>query len=171
MNWKPYLEERLDRAYRVTDGLIDLVTDDDLDFKPATGTNWMTVGQLLEHMAGCGGVTFEYFVGGRAANRAPEADGSNGGLPMAEEMPTVASVAEARRKIEADRRMAAEILAGVSDEDLELRPSPVYWDPREVSLGQRMSEMVDHLVQHKGQLFYYLKLMGRDVNTSLLWGM
>jgi uncharacterized damage-inducible protein DinB len=90
---------------------------------------------------------------------------------MADALPTVTSVAEARRKIEADRQLAADILAGVSDEDLEMRPSPVYWDPREVSLGQRISEMVDHLVQHKGQLFYYLKLMGRDVNTSLLWGM
>jgi uncharacterized damage-inducible protein DinB len=170
MNWRPYLEERLARAYRVTDRLIDLVTDADLDFKPETGTNWMTVGQLLEHIAGCGGVTFEYFVGGRAASRAPE-DGANGGLPMADALPTVTSVAEARRKIEADRQLAADILAGVSDEDLEMRPSPVYWDPREVSLGQRISEMVDHLVQHKGQLFYYLKLMGRDVNTSLLWGM
>jgi hypothetical protein len=24
---------------------------------------------------------------------------------------------------------------------------------------------------HKSQLFYYLKLMGRDVNTMHLWGM
>jgi hypothetical protein len=27
-----------------------------------------------------------------------------------------------------------------------------------------------HLNQHKGQLFYYLKLMGEDVKTEDLWG-
>jgi hypothetical protein len=31
--------------------------------------------------------------------------------------------------------------------------------------------MVGHLNQHKGQLFYYLKLQGKDVNTMHLWGM
>jgi hypothetical protein len=31
--------------------------------------------------------------------------------------------------------------------------------------------MVQHLDSHKSQLFYYLKLMGRDVNTMNLWGM
>jgi len=29
--------------------------------------------------------------------------------------------------------------------------------------------MIAHLVQHKGQLFYYLKLMGKDVSTADLW--
>jgi hypothetical protein len=31
--------------------------------------------------------------------------------------------------------------------------------------------MLAHLAQHKGQLFYYLKLMGRPVHTGHLWGM
>jgi hypothetical protein len=31
--------------------------------------------------------------------------------------------------------------------------------------------MVGHLAQHKGQLFYYLKLQGKPVNTAHLWGM
>ncbi len=30
--------------------------------------------------------------------------------------------------------------------------------------------MIEHLKQHKGQLFYYLKLQGKPVNTSDLWG-
>jgi hypothetical protein len=29
----------------------------------------------------------------------------------------------------------------------------------------------NHLAQHKGQLFYYLKLQGKPVNTTDLWGM
>jgi hypothetical protein len=31
--------------------------------------------------------------------------------------------------------------------------------------------MLGHLTQHKGQLFYYLKLQGKPVNTGDLWGM
>jgi hypothetical protein len=30
--------------------------------------------------------------------------------------------------------------------------------------------MIDHLGQHKGQLFYYLKLRGQNVNTADLYG-
>ena len=31
--------------------------------------------------------------------------------------------------------------------------------------------MAEHLAQHKAQLFYYLKLQGKDVNTMHLYGM
>ena len=31
--------------------------------------------------------------------------------------------------------------------------------------------MVGHLANHKAQLFYYLKLLGKDVNTMHLYGM
>lgn len=41
----------------------------------------------------------------------------------------------------------------------------------EMPLGVRMIQMVDHLKQHKGQLFYYLKLQGQPVKTGDLWGM
>jgi len=168
MNWRPYLQERLDRTYRVVDDLVDLLATDDLDWKPATGSNWMTVGQLLEHLAGCGGRTFRYLSDGKAATRTDE---SAGELPLADALPSVKSLEEGRSRIAADRDAALAALAALSDEELEVRPCPLWWDPREVSLGQRLSEMVDHLVQHKGQLFYYLKLMGRRVDTSLLWGM
>jgi hypothetical protein len=30
---------------------------------------------------------------------------------------------------------------------------------------------VQHLAQHKGHLFYYLKLQGKPVHTGDLWGM
>jgi hypothetical protein len=37
-------------------------------------------------------------------------------------------------------------------------------------LGKHMLDMVHHLSIHKAQLFYYLKLMGRPVDTKSLWG-
>jgi uncharacterized damage-inducible protein DinB len=44
------------------------------------------------------------------------------------------------------------------------------WGGSELSLFQHLLLMIAHLAQHKGQLFYYLKLMGKDLNTSDLWG-
>ncbi|MGE5806101.1 MAG: DinB family protein, partial [Ignavibacteria bacterium] len=44
------------------------------------------------------------------------------------------------------------------------------WGGPEIFLFQHLLLMIAHLAQHKGQLFYYLKLMGKDVNTSDLWG-
>ncbi|UCG88721.1 MAG: hypothetical protein JSW71_09365 [Gemmatimonadota bacterium] len=44
------------------------------------------------------------------------------------------------------------------------------WGGPELSLFQQILRVIAHLAQHKGQLFYYLKLMGRDVNTGDLWG-
>ncbi|MDE0394080.1 MAG: hypothetical protein OYK82_04805, partial [Gammaproteobacteria bacterium] len=37
------------------------------------------------------------------------------------------------------------------------------------SLFQHCNGMIWHLAQHKGQLFYYLKLQGKPVNTMHLW--
>jgi uncharacterized damage-inducible protein DinB len=44
------------------------------------------------------------------------------------------------------------------------------WGGPEVPLFQQLLRMIAHLSQHKGQLFYYLKLMGKDVSTRDLWG-
>jgi hypothetical protein len=37
-------------------------------------------------------------------------------------------------------------------------------------LSQQLLRMIAHLAPHKGQLFYYLKLVGKDVKTGDLWG-
>jgi len=38
-------------------------------------------------------------------------------------------------------------------------------------LGHHLLQMVEHLNSHKSQLFYYLKMQGKPVNTGDLWGM
>jgi len=38
-------------------------------------------------------------------------------------------------------------------------------------LGHRLLGMVGHLELHKAQLFYYLKLQGKPVNTMHMYGM
>jgi hypothetical protein len=62
------------------------------------------------------------------------------------------------------------MLASCSEEQLAGKPAPAPWDPTEIVLGHRLLQMIDHLKQHKGQLFYYLKLQGKPVNTGNLWG-
>jgi len=62
------------------------------------------------------------------------------------------------------------MLDKVSEEDLQTRPAPAPWDSSDMSLGYRLLQMTAHINQHKGQLFYYLKLLGKPVNTTHLWG-
>ncbi len=92
-------------------------------------------------------------------------------LPPAEKLPTIQSVAEARRLVGEDKDLALKMLAGCKEERLANDKAPVPWDPTPTILGHRLLQMLDHLKQHKGQLFYYLKLQGKPVNTGSLWGM
>ena len=65
-----------------------------------------------------------------------------------------------------DKRFALQMLAACSEDRLAHDKAPAPWDPTELLLGHRLLQVVDHLKQHKGQLFYYLKLQGKSVNTG-----
>jgi len=173
MSWKELLTREVENAYQVTDGLLAMVEDDVLDWKPSTGCNWMTTGQLLMHLTtGCG-VSFKAFVTGDwglpdgvdMSELPPEEM-----LPPAEKLPTIGSVAEAKKLIADDKQIALDILEQCSEERLATEPAPAPWDSSKMILGHRLLQMVEHLKQHKGQLFYYLKLQGKPVNTGHLWG-
>lgn len=172
MDWIALLTRELDVAYQTTTGLMDLTTDDMLDWKPSTGTNWMTTAQLLMHLTNACGACFKGFITGdwgmpadALENLPPEEM-----LPPAEKMPSIGSVAEAKKLLEEDRQTAADMLATVDDEILGTKKIAAPWDPRESILGVHLLHMIDHLNQHKSQLFYYLKLQGVPVNTGHLWG-
>lgn len=175
MNWKLLLQDELEDLYRVTDRLFDLVDDEDLGWKPATGENWMTMGQLLMHTATGNGPGFKGFVtgdwglpeGGSLEDMDP-ADM----LPPAEKMPSVESVAKARELLAEDKALATKVLAGVSEGDLANRELAAPWNPtKPFALGRHLLHSIRHTLQHKGQLFYYLKLQGKKVDTLHLWGM
>ena len=167
MNWNELLKAEIHSAYTVTGELLAMVDGDRLEWKPSTGSNWMTVGQLLQHLTESCGAPCRAFVTGDWG--LPEgADVS--AIPPAEQLPAIGSVAEAKRLIEADRQAALDALAATSEEDLAHKPAPAPWDPTPMVLGRRLLQMVDHLKQHKGQLFYYLKLQGKPVSTANLWG-
>jgi len=171
MTWKSLLEESMHYNYAVAENLIKMVADDELGWKPATGYNWLTVGQLLYHIPEACGFCCKGFVTGDwglPADFDPSSQPDM--LPSAASMKSVGSVAEALERLAADKTVALEMLGSVSEEELENRIAPAPWDSMQFCLGRRMLEMVTHLQQHKGQLFYYLKLMGKDVNTMHLWG-
>jgi uncharacterized damage-inducible protein DinB len=169
MSLSEILKEDAAATYGVTRGLFALV--DDLAWKPSTGRNWMTTGQLLRHCAdACGAgmrgfITGDWGEYGEAMAEAGEAPP----LPTAEELPAVASVDEALRLLEADQAVCMQALSGVSDERLLGERSVAPWGGPEQTLLQHCFMNIRHLAQHKGQLFYYLKLQGKDVNTMHLW--
>ena len=66
---------------------------------------------------------------------------------------------------------AGDKLEKVSEADLSGKITVAPWSPVEMILGQHLLHMVDHLKSHKSQLYYYLKLQGKPVNTGNLWGM
>lgn len=165
------LRHEAEGMYRATEGLFRMV--DDLGWKPATGTNWMTTGQLLRHSTNACGFTMKGFAtgdwgmpeGGSLEDLPPDEM-----LPPAEAMPSVADVDEALRLLDEDRTLCMEVLGGVDEDRLLGERSRAPWGGTERTLFQHLLECIWHLGQHKGQLFYYLKLQGKDVNTAHLWG-
>jgi uncharacterized damage-inducible protein DinB len=174
MRWKELLREQVDAAYNATEGLFGHVDEDMLNWKPESGVNWMTTGQVLSHITNAAGAPMKGFATGDWGfpegvdpSQIPPEDM----LPPAEKLPTVSSVQEARELLAADKQIALDVIESTSEDDLENKMTTAPWSPREKNLGQWLLEMVEHLTSHKSQLFYYIKLQGKPVNTGHLWGM
>lgn len=172
MKYVDILKQDAEGVYHAAAGLIKLAADTPLDWKPQTGKNWMTTGQLMKHVAEACGSTVKGFVTGdwglppgtKMEDMPPDAM-----MPPAEAMGTVASAEEALEQLEADKKLAFEMFEKAGEERLINEKSSPPWGGPESTLFQHCHEMIGHLAQHKGQLFYYLKLQGKDVNTMHLW--
>ena len=173
MSWIKILKEQAEAAYVATEGLLDLVDDGTLDWKPETGTNWLTVGQLLKHIAEACGATCKGFVTGDwgAPPESFENMNPEDMLPPADAFPAFASVTEAKSALAADKALTFALIEQAGDDDLETKLVTAPWDPQPRPLGAQIGGAIEHLTAHKAQLFYYLKLQGVDVNTGHLWGM
>lgn len=168
------LKQEAEMMFGVTEALIRRVDAGSLGWKPATGKNWMTVGQLLMHTGSACGMGVKGFLTGdwglpegvKFEDMKPEDM-----LPPASAMPAVESVEQALKLLAQDRELTMQQLGQVKEADLLGRTLAAPWGGPKVTLFQQLYNMIVHLGQHKGQLFYYLKLMGQDVNTGNLWGM
>ena len=173
MNWKELLTSEIHYTYNVTERLLDLVDEDSLEWKPSSENNWMTTGQLLMHLTDACGAPIRGFVKGDwgLPEGADITDLSpDDMLPPAEKFPTIGSVTETRELLEKDKQLALTMLVECDEEELANKIAAAPWDSSEMILGHPLLQMVLHLSHHKTQLFYYLKLQGKKVNTSHLWG-
>jgi hypothetical protein len=168
------LLEEAEATYTITERLFRRVADEKLSWTPATGGTWMTVGQLLLHCAsfGCGKAIQGFVKGdwGLPEGTAVEDLPPQAHVPPAAALPSVVSVEQALELLAKDRSLAVSCIEAAGEGNLLNRRVAAPWGGPEVSLFQHLLHMIAHLAQHKGQLFYYLKLMGKDVGTSDLWG-
>jgi uncharacterized damage-inducible protein DinB len=175
LNWIQLLKSEAQRTHAVTAKLMDLVDPASLGWKPESGNNWMTMGQLLKHLttacgAGCRGFVCDEWdlpPGKEWTDLTPEEM-----LPKAEMLPAIDDVAEAKRLLQADEVLTLAMVDRAGEEALEHRVIEAPWIPgMRLTLGQWILQMIQHLDQHKSQLFYYLKLQGKPVGTVDLWGL
>jgi hypothetical protein len=175
MQWTKLLPVMMKESFHAADGLMKLVNDDELNWKPASGSNWMTVGQVLSHMTNSCGLCckgFDTGDWGMPESDSEAAEGHESMLPPAESMPTVTSVEEACKLLAEDKAIAYAVVENAGEERLDGEMSAAPWDAENSRcLGMHCLNMTQHLDSHRHQLFYYLKLMGKDVNTMNLWGM
>jgi len=157
-------------TYAITERLMRRVSDADLSWKPGSGSNWMTLAQLLLHCASfsCGRPVHGLVTGDWGTVFDDSEDPSH--LALAEALPAVTTARQALELLAADRDVALSAIRAAGEADLLRRTVAAPWGGPALPLGQQVLRMIAHLAQHKGQLFYYLKLMGQDVGTADLWG-
>ena len=174
MNWTQLLKHEIESAYSTTAKLLDKVDPATFGWKPDTGHNWMTVGQLLKHITEACGVGCKAFVtdewrlppGKTWTDLAPEEI-----MPPAEKMPSIQSIEEVKAELAKDKALALEMIDKAGEDALANKQVAAPWAPGKKSiLGYQLLNMIHHLERHKAQLFYYLKLQGKPVNTMDLWG-
>ena len=171
---KQILLEEAEKNYAITEKLFRKVDNNMLNWKPPTGSNWMTVGQLLMHCSKYGtGMAVKGFVRGNwdlPELTEPDGQDKDQHFPPAEALPYVDNVEQALELLEEDRKLTLQCIGEVKDDDLLTKKPTAPWGGPAMTLYQYLMMMIDHLTSHKGQLFYYLKLMGKDVDTFDLWG-
>ncbi len=171
MDWIDLLEREIRSTYDSADTLMGLVDEGSFGWRPpvpegAETTGWMTVGELLHHLTSSCGMLCKAFAEGDWSFMAPVP--SDGEGPPA--MPVAVSVADARADLAQDRELAITTIRAAGNERLANERVTAPWEI-EGSLGEQCLDMVKHLGQHRSQLFYYLKLLGKPVHTGHLWGM
>jgi len=174
MNWTQFLKSEIETTYTTTAGLLDKVDRGSLNWKPQSGDNWMTVGQLLRHITNACGAGCKGFLSGdwglpegkKLEDLSPEEM-----MPPAEKLPSIESVEKAKDLLAKDKTTALQMIDQAGEHDLANKEIVAPWAPGAAfALGFHLLKMIQHLERHESQLFYYLKLQGKPVNTVDLWG-
>ena len=147
-------------SFKPAEAMLKMVPADKLDFKP--GPNFMTLGQLICHLGdGIGGELRMAITNSWPKPEEMEAAMKAGAMPSCD-------VPEALAKLEKDKATLREVLSGITEEDFANKVISVPWGWQ--SKMERMAlDFREHFINHKMQLFTYLKLLGFPVNTQTLY--
>jgi hypothetical protein len=162
-----------EKTYSIAERLFTFISNDELNWTPAEGKNWMTVGQLLMHCSafGCGKAIQGFVKGdwglhdGKTIEELIESDHT----PSVEELPRVKSVEAAIELLKEDKKLTINCLKEVDEARLLSEHLKAPWGGEVLPLFHHLLQMIVHLVHHKGQLYYYIKLMGKNVSSNDLW--
>lgn len=147
-------------AFKPAMTLIKMVPADKLDWRP--GPKFMSLGQLLCHMSSGVGESLQALHTGRW----PSMDEMSEGMKQ-ENLPSC-GVEEALEKLEADKQVLRAVLDEVSETDFAARVVSVPWGFQGKFELLALS-FLEHFTNHKMQLFTYLKLLDRPINTQTLY--
>jgi len=149
-------------AYRPAEKLIGMVPVDKIDWAP--GPTFMRTGQVLCHLSEGVGGGLEMLV----TSKWPSMKEMEEAMKL-EKLPSC-SVQEALDKLKKDKEILRQVLDGLSEEDFANKVVTVPWGM--TAKMERMTiSFLEHFINHKMQLFTYLKLLGLPVNTETLYGM
>jgi len=147
-------------AYRPTATLIGMVPSDKVEWRP--GATFMSFGQLICHLGG--GLAEEFRC--MLTNQWPSMEQMQEGMKL-ENIPSC-SVEQALQKLEKDKTTLREVLDSLSEEDFTHRIVSTPWGMQ--GKVERMGiAFLEHVTNHKMQLFTYLKLLGLPVHTGTLY--
>jgi hypothetical protein len=144
-----------------TEHLISLLPEDSTNWTPPIAGAW-PVGMLLGHLLDC--------LAGFCAVLYAAAPGRLGHLAALRDLPVnhLCSPAEAADRISTYRAALDEGFAAIGDADLAVRIPTVFVKTGETLLTLLLGNL-EHLINHKHQLFMDSKMMGVHVETSDLY--
>ncbi|MDQ1355441.1 MAG: hypothetical protein QG657_5751 [Acidobacteriota bacterium] len=150
--------------YNATRGLIKITPDAKLDYKPKDGL--MTVAQVLKHVSGSLGESLSMAIN-NTWPQMPEGEM----LPSADKLPKSNSAAEALKEIEHDWEVLKQEIEKITDGEFNQNKINVPWMPQPMTYVEYMMQAMEHLSNHRMQLFTWLKLSGEALHTGHLYGM
>jgi len=160
---KEYLKF-IEGYYKAVRGLIKLTPKDKLNFKPMDGV--MTVAQVLKHLASGLGASLAMAL---ADNWPQVPEGEM--LPPTEKMPKSNSVEEALKEIDDDWELLKAEFEKITDGEFIGNKVNVPWMPFPMTILEYMMQAMEHVSNHRMQLFIWLKLSGEKLHTGHLYGM
>ena len=152
---------KIDEQIERTDHLISCVTESHLSWTPPVPGAW-SVGELLGHLPDCVAGFCAVLYSAFPDQLAPMRELRN--VPVN----TARTAAEARVNIALFRAAIETGFAVVTDADLA-RKIPTVFVPQGETLLTLLLGNLEHLINHKHQLFTLLKLMGAEVSSGDLY--